>query len=212
MGQEAFGGYRYRKELGAYWPDYDHNPVKCMEFVRHGLPAIERAIAHCRHHRTAIQAGGHAGFWPKRLAEIFDHVLTFEPEPILYECLKLNCTAENVGAFRMGLGALAGRVAFKSHVSAGSWRVDPAGDHEITLTTVDAFRLDTLDALFLDIEGYEVQALTGALETIKRCRPVILSELLPRSRDEIARWMHHQGYHQADRFGRDAIYVPREFL
>lgn len=203
MGEE---GYRWRDDLKAWWPNYDHDPVRCMQFVQHGLKAIDAALPYLAGRHLCVQAGGHAGFWPKRLAEIFEAVYTFEPEPLLFECLRRNCTAPNVAPFRLGLGSQPGQVAFKSHVSAGSWRVDPAGEHRITLATVDGLALDRLDALFLDIEGYEVEALRGAQQTIERDRPLILCELLPRSADDIERWLKKHGYRQVVRYGRDGVY------
>lgn len=209
MGEKK--GYRFRTDLNAWWPDYDHAPEKCIQFVRHGLPAIDTALPFCRDRRVAIQAGGHAGFWPKALAEKFGTVLTFEPEPVLFQCLLLNCPAENVHAFRLGLGAQAGHANFKSHVSAGSWRVDDAGEHQIGITTIDGFLRRDVDAIFLDIEGYEVEALKGAAETIKHCRPMILCELLPRSRQDIERWLTGEGYTMAARYGRDGVFIPKEY-
>jgi FkbM family methyltransferase len=202
-------GIRYREDLGAWWPDYDHAPVKCMQFVRAGLPAVDRVAHYCHKMRVAVQAGGHAGFWPIALAAKFGHVHTFEPERALFDCMVRNCTAPNVTMYRHGLGATCGTVSFRSHVSAGSWRVDPVGEHKITLLTVDTLKLEALDALCLDIEGYEVEALAGAAETIQRCRPVILCELLPRSADQIAAWLAGAGYVQRERYGRDGIYTFR---
>lgn len=209
MADEAPAGIRYRDDLKAWWPDYDHAPVRCMEFVKHGLPAIDVVLKYCRHRRECVQAGGHAGFWPLALSAHFEHVHTFEPERRLFDCMTLNCGSKNVTMYRHGLGAAPGTVNFRSHVSAGSWRVDPTGEHSITLLAVDALNLKHCDALLLDIEGYEVEALRGALATIERCRPVILCEMLPRSRVEIDDWLRGRGYGVAERFGRDAIYTYR---
>lgn len=200
-------GFRYREELKAWWPDYDHNPVRCKQFVDDGLAAIDVAVSQIRGPlRTCVQAGGHAGFWPKRLAELFRDVWTFEPEPLLFQCLELNCRAENVHAFRCGLGAKPGTAPFLPHVSAGSWRVDPKGTTSIPITTVDGFALRDVDAIFLDIEGYEVQALEGAAETVRRWHPLILCELLPRSADAIRAWLAAHDYQEVARFGRDGIF------
>jgi FkbM family methyltransferase len=209
---EKTAGFRYREDLEAWWPDYDHKPEKCKQFVDHGLPAIDVAVQRCRGAEVAVQAGGHAGFWPKRLREIFRKVYTFEPEPILYECMVRNTASSEPGAgtvyfYPLGLGAEVGRARFKSHVSAGSWRVDPAGEYEIELTTVDSLELPACDAIFLDIEGYEAKALIGARKTVARYKPVILCELLPRSAEAIEAWMHVNGYKQVARFGRDGIYT-----
>jgi FkbM family methyltransferase len=211
MADEIPEGIRFREDIGpgVWWPDYDHAPAKCYDFVRHGLPAIDVLRKYCREgrRRVAVQAGGHAGFWPKALAKHFEHVHTFEPEKMLFECMARNCTAPNVTMYRHGLGAECGTVRFQSHVSAGSWRVDPCGGHSITLLTVDTLKLEHLDALLLDIEGYEVMALDGARETITRCRPVILVELLPRSKESIDGWLKDAGYTMRERYGRDGIYT-----
>lgn len=209
MVEEAPAGITFRRDLNAWWPDYDHNPVKCKAFVDQGLPAIAAALKWTGRRRECVQAGGHAGFWPLELARHFERVHTFEPEPLLHECLLRNCRAPNVIPYRDGLGATAGTVRFRSHVSAGSWRVDPAGDREISITSIDALELGNCDALFLDIEGYEVAALDGAKETVDRCRPVILAELLPRSHQEIERWLAGMRYKLVDRFGRDGIFTFR---
>lgn len=207
MAEETELGISYREDLQAWWPLYDHAPVKCMQFVQNGLPAIDVALKYCKQRRVCVQAGGHAGFWPKKLAEHFDHVHTFEPERALFECLKRNCTAPNVTAHANGLGPRTGLFSFKSHISAGSWRIDPAGDHQVMLYTIDSLDIKNCDAILLDIEGFEVEALHGAVATIIRCSPTILVELLPRSKDGIERFLYNMGYGQVARYGRDGIWT-----
>lgn len=207
-------GISYRPDLAAWWPDYDHAPVKCMQFVQHGLPAIDVVLKYARGRDLCVQAGGHAGFWPKRLAESFRIVHTFEPEPLLYQCLIRNSKAEgervgDIVAYPAGLGAVNSQARFKSHCSAGSWRVDEAGETEVQLVALDSLTLTACDAIMLDIEGYEVKALRGAAQTIAQFKPVILCELLPRSKIEIEDWLRKNGYALAERYGRDGIYTYR---
>ncbi len=65
----------------------------------------------------------------------------------------------------------------------------------LRLQTVDVIPLDSLDLspdlLQLDVEGFEYEALLGATNTIKRCRPVIQIETLTES---IQRFLHDHGY------------------
>ena len=49
-------------------------------------------------------------------------------------------------------------------------------DRVVDVTSIDAMDLPRLDFFKLDVEGYEVPALTGALATIKRHRPWIWVE------------------------------------
>lgn len=198
----------FRKDFGCWWPDYDSKPEKCFKFVQNGLGAIAAALPYCKKKRKCIQAGGHAGHWANELSKNFQWVLTFEPEPALSECLYRNTLGrKNISPFQCGLGAHMARVNFLSHISAGSWRVDPSGDQQIDLIAIDDLQIKECDAIFLDIEGYEVEALKGADETIRRCSPVILVEMLPRSRDKIHSHLVNLGYTQKIRYNSDAIYV-----
>lgn len=209
---EALEGITYRPDFGAWWPDYDHKPEKCFGFVQKGLPDMDATIALCKHHQIAVQAGGHAGLWPLKLSKHFRTVLTFEPEPMLFECLRRNVAeADNIAYFNMALAEHEGTVMMRPHVSAGSWRVDPEGTVNVTATTIDAMyrkqHLRHCNAIFLDVEGFEVDVLRGAMLTIVAYRPVLHVEELPRSKDHIRAYMQTIGYRRMREVGRDAVYV-----
>lgn len=155
---------------GLYWPD------SVGEDYRHALAhvgGVEWAIQRCPKKRTAVQAGGNIGLWPRRLAEVFDRVITFEPDPVSRECLKLNVPT-SVIVSRYALGDVPGVCGIK-HRGLGSHRV--VEGQTVPVTTIDSLNLETVDYLQLDVEGYEWHALKGAAATIARCRPVIQLEL-----------------------------------
>lgn len=60
----------------------------------------------------------------------------------------------------------------KTTVDENSWM----GDRVVDIVTIDSMDLSRLDFFKLDVEGYEVPALTGALETIKKHSPWIWVE------------------------------------
>lgn len=158
---------------GVWWPDDVGD--KWQHSLRH-VRSIEWAIARCARRRTAVQAGGNIGLWPRRLADVFARVITFEPDATSCACLLLNtaAVAARVDVRCEALGDAPGRCGVH-HRSLGSHQIVP-GD-EIAVTTIDALGLTDLDFLQLDIEGYEWHALRGAIETIGRCRPLIQLEL-----------------------------------
>lgn len=156
---------------GLYWPD------DIGEKYQHALDhvgSVEWALAACgKNRRTAVQAGGNIGLWPKRMAEVFERVITFEPDPISRACLERN-VLKNVTVLSEAIGDQAGVCSIK-HRGVGSHRVVEGST--VTMTTIDALNLMDVDFLQLDVEGYEWHALKGAEATIAYSHPLIQVEL-----------------------------------
>lgn len=183
-----------------------------LDFLIDTIPAKRRLGG------TVVQAGGHIGLWPLKLAKHFGQVITFEPDPLVFPALARNVNGvRNIEAHPVALGAVEGTATF-SHYSGRSAvstmvEVKAEGDllSQINVATVDNLRIKYLAALVLDIEGYEPQALEGARETIDRCHPVIMCELLPKSKQAIEDTLASMEYsrhanpkHCKD---RDGVYV-----
>lgn len=215
---------RFRPDFDAWWPNYDHAPETCFKFVQRGLPDADIAARLCQRRRVCIQAGAHAGFWPRRLAGHFTTVYAFEPEPTLFECARANLRrwrVKNVDLRPDALGDQAGTAVLRAHRSAGSWAIAPGlswdsgltdetADVEVKVTTIDALGLPVVDAIYLDVEGFETTALTGAARTIARSRPIIHLEELPDSAAAIEIHMAALHYVRAAVAHKDVIFKPRE--
>lgn len=155
---------------GLYWPDdVGHRWEHALMHVQ----SLEWSVRHCSQKRTAVQAGGNVGVWPRRLAQDFARVLTFEPDAVSRECLLRNVPA-TVEVRAEALGQRSGVCGWK-HKSLGGHRVVDGAD--VPVLALDDLGLTDLDLLQLDIEGYEWHALMGGIETIVRCRPLIQVEL-----------------------------------
>lgn len=161
------------------WPAIDGNRLdRCF---RDGPNDVDDAVPHilelCGQRRTCVQAGGAMGVWPIRLSQLFDRVITFEAQPENYACLLANTEdIENIDCWHSALGSdrfESVRMELDEGESRnpGAYFMQEGGD--IPVTQLDWFELDDLDLLYLDIEGAETDALLGAEETIRRCRPVI---------------------------------------
>jgi len=195
-------GYAWPDNVGGQW-------AHALKHVQASLEiSLMRCIAHSRT-RTAVQAGGNVGLWPRRLAAVFSRVITFEPDAITRECLLVN-VPPTVTVRPEALGEAIGWCGL-SRKNLGSHKVTDGST--VPVMTVDALELDDLDLLQLDVEGYEWPALKGAADTLRRCRPVIHLELRDEIRHrrgttaEVVSWLRAQGYHQtATAPGGDAIF------
>ena len=167
------------KIQGIWWPD---NVGESYEHALKHVRSIEYAIGRGGKCRTAVQAGGNIGLWPLRLGRDFARVFTFEPEPISRECLEANVRAQwpdpeacPVVVSAAALGDTMGTVGI-NRKSLGSHKIDPAGAG-VQQITIDSLKIEDLDLLQLDCEGYEWHALVGGADTIARCHPIVQVEL-----------------------------------
>lgn len=204
---------KFHKDLGIYYPGYATDPHKEWAYVQKRVSdasLVTRFLA--PHERlVVVQAGGHVGAWPSLLAQMFCKVITFEAEPTLHQCLEMNTHGfgGRIVSFNAALGYEHGaerKMLVKG--SPGTNRIDPNGDLTVKETTIDhVLEGRGCDAIILDVEGYEVEALRGAVSTILNYRPVIQVEMLPRSSGAIDSWLKKMRYRQRCRVHNDAIYT-----
>jgi FkbM family methyltransferase len=197
-----------------YWPDADQ---RTAEAVMREVALLPSYLKHCKSKRTCIQAGGNVGVYAQELSRSFDLVITIEPDPDNWACLTKNVVSPNIVAHHAAIGDTRGRVSTfrQPHEEAnyGATMVQ-ASEIGVPVKVVDDAGLGELDFLLLDVEGYELPAVRGAVETIKRCRPVIAVEVkglgsqFGYTNDALKSFVEAQGYHIADRIGRDIIFTP----
>lgn len=193
---------------GIWWPDED---VECHRVVPGQVKDLEKALKYVKKHDLCVQAGGNVGIWPLYLANIFDEVLTFEPDADNFECLKQNIQfVGNISAHHQAIGKEEGWCGLdKDPRNAGAHQIIEGGF--IPISSIDSFELEACDFIVLDIEGSEPQALEGAKETIKQFKPVIMIEDkglserygVPKGWSE-----SFPGYTVAEKVHRDVILIP----
>ncbi len=152
-----------------------------------------------------VQAGGNQGMYPRLLIEHFQHVYTFEPDPLNFHCLVNNCQSDNIYKMQAALGETTGlaRVNRASMNNTGCHTVSTDGACYVPMVTIDSLKLPSCGLFQLDLEGYELNALKGALETIARCKPVIQCE---RGNNEILDLLRPFGYEVVATSKADTFY------
>lgn len=160
-----------------WWPKHDK---ACWKYLSSRPNVPNKVSEYVDQKRVVIQAGGNAGMYVNKYESIFDTVYTFEPDPINFYCLSKN-TGKNVIKFQACLGNESKLVNLSydevnlKKPNSGGYRVKGSGG--IPTLILDNLNLPIVDLIHLDIEGFEKFALLGALETIKRCKPIIALEL-----------------------------------
>lgn len=115
----------------------------------------------------------------------FGHVHAFEPRrnafDILQRNIERNGLARQITAHNAGVSDHPGTISLDDSSSeaqnqGGLSLVDAGRGYAVRIITLDSLQLPRVDLLKIDVEGMEAQVLTGAAETLRRCRPVIFAE------------------------------------
>lgn len=196
-----------------YWPKTDggaegiEHPNSTWKYMQDHPIVPELVSAYVPNRGVVVQAGGNCGFYVKQYANLFGMVYTFEPDPLNFLCLSLNVTERNVIKFQACLGDKHEMVGLGNYLNdSGSTHVkNEQGEQSVVPTIkIDDLNLTSCDLIHLDVEGYELFALQGAIETIKKFKPVIAYE-------NPAVWSHRYGYDRSviDQFVMDLGYTQK---
>ena len=182
-------------EQGWMWPEPDNYFLWFEETIPHYLDAY-RAFG--KDFRVAIQAGGHCGVYPRMMATLYETVYTFEPDTDSFHCLVNNCQLTNIKKLNAALGNNrelvyqtlkagynVGVNQFATQTQSPTTKyVDVEEREETALVNIPQIRIDDLglthcDLIHLDVEMSEEQAIAGAVNTIQRCKPLLVLETVP---------------------------------
>jgi len=178
----------------------------------HDINHLRGALRECKRFNVAIDGGAHRGIWTKELAGRFNQVYAFEP---VTENLVKMPEYPNVVKYNVGLGDESGTFAmFPGKDNTGQWHF--GGELKEGMISASTIRLDSLrlspDFIKLDVEGYELFALQGAVETIKRSKPLImlelngLSERYGHTDDDVRGFMTDLGYREIGKWNKDYLF------
>lgn len=106
----------------------------------------------------------------------------------------------SIGTSRIGLRHLGGaaRIISGSQEAEFRWQ-------RVPMLSIDQLAIPDLSMIQLDVEGYELLVLKGAIGTIRAQQPVIVVE---DNRKECPEFLSELKYVEVARFGLDHVYVP----
>ncbi len=141
------------------------------------------------HGKQLVDIGANVGLYSIRLARNFKEVVAVEPHPVNIYILKKNMEANNISNMRIIETAVTKNLEmmfFNQMVPnslASFAKVDKTPDPDAVAPSfpvlgapLDDYCLSP-DFIKMDIEGGEFEAIYGMLDTIARCKPVMLIEV-----------------------------------
>lgn len=165
-----------------------------------------------------VQAGGWQGLYPALLSNMFDTVYTFEPDPVNFYCLTQNCQKDNIHKFQSTLSDKTGVVSFEEVPSTGQGRVEQPNPYNIHVErrfTVPALAIDSLNLpscglIMLDVESFEHTVLVGAVHTIRKYSPIVITEknFRPDENEQTINLMKSLGYYLKQEYPIDMLFAP----
>jgi len=139
----------------------------------------EYALPYVTNFHTYIDVGAHDGDTSVPLLENFKRVYAFEPNP---ESVKL--IPETIKVFNYALGNKNDMVSLtipdngQNDFRHGSTTRFATGvtSFLVEQITLDSLNIDNVGFIKIDAEGAEVEIIEGCVDTLHRCKPVIMFE------------------------------------
>lgn len=183
----------------------------------------------------AIDGGANIGVhtieWARQMHG-WGEVLGFEAQEVVFYALAGNVAINNCLNARVKLSALGetcGELAipqpnYFQPSSFGSLEIkqrentefigqnisyDKKSMNKIPMISIDSLNLQRLDFFKVDVEGMEVEVLKGSTETLKRCKPIMLVEVIKSDHRAIQELLESLGYLPPSSIGGNEVFIHR---
>jgi FkbM family methyltransferase len=142
--------------------------------------------------KTIIDVGANFGFHTLEFADLVDDgkVISFEPQKLVYYqlCGNIilngydNITAHNIALSDEHTNLKMENLQYHSDdtINIGNAHLDAyygSGYNDVEVKPLDSYEFENVAVLKIDVQGYEPKVLDGAIETIKKHKPIIFIEV-----------------------------------
>jgi len=158
--------------------------------------------------RTVLDIGAWCGTWSKLVQPYANIIIAFEPDPLHFHCLQKN-NIENCHPIRQAVGNETKNVALTNNNFTQKKRV--SGDGDIEMVRIDDCNFQDVDFIKIDVEGYELEVLKGAKDTLKNTDYVMIelngnTEKYGSSNKECINFIKDQGFKMVMKVWPDKIF------
>lgn len=118
-----------------------------------------------------LDIGAWVGTWSMAMNKFCGKVVAFEPDALHYECLVKN-VSDDIKTHQLAIGAEEKLISLSEDDFTQSKRI--LGEGTIPMITIDSLQLNDVDLIKIDVEGYEMEVLKGAVNTLDSVRYLMI--------------------------------------
>lgn len=135
------------------------------------LKFIDYCQAENKKFNHILDIGAWVGTWSLAMNKFCGRVVAFEPDNVHYACLVKN-VPDNVETHQLAIGSEKKMISLSNDDFTQSKRV--IGEGSIPMITIDSLEVDDIDVIKIDVEGYEMEVLKGAEDTLQNVQYVMI--------------------------------------
>lgn len=164
---------------------------------------------------TAIDCGANYGYISLGLAKYFKHVYSFEPHKDIFYCLQKNTEEYNITPINKAVMDKQGNLFYKPKDKLACTMIveSPEDAFPCEVVTIDSYNFKDVGLIKFDCEQNDFNAFKGALNTVRKYRPMIVFEygkqyFNTRHRDDWYEALESLNYRFLDVGGTDMCWGP----
>jgi len=133
-----------------------------------------KSIPYISNKRNSVDIGCRDGEYSRYLQNTFDHVYCFDYR--LRKNFNRNVSLENTTHFNCVLGNENKKIKVSGGGSITAGKIPKERWYEETMFTLDQFKLENIDYIKIDVDGFETKVLQGSIKTLEKYSPLLVLE------------------------------------
>ena len=168
-----------------YLPFRLYHRIRCYKYAKYRNPELKLISSLVTKNQVSIDIGANLGLFTYFMSKASKHVYAFEPNPYPLENLK-HLVDKNVTIIPIALGNTNGPTEIRIPHHANGWssngaslapKTEESGKFiSIQSRKLDSLNLENIGLIKIDVEGFEIEVLKGARETLLKNKPAMIIE------------------------------------
>ena len=136
---------------------------------------LNNFLKHCKDNsikfNTVIDIGAWCGTWSLAVGPLAKNIIAFEPDELHFQCLQKN-KLSNMTCYNVALGNNNQQVGLSNDTFTQAKHITDTG--KIQMQTLDSYNFTDVDFIKIDVEGYEMEVLRGADDTLQKTKYLMI--------------------------------------